>query len=309
MNSNSNSNSTTSTTSTSSTPNTSTTSKPTNIGICGLGCVGNSMYQHFLKNTSVKPVGYDKFKQPFDSEEIFQEILKTDMVFLCLPTLYDPAKEQYNKDAIFDVCKRLNEGKYKGLVVLKSTVEPETTEKLSDKYQDMDFAHNPEFLSAATCFEDFTNQPHVVLGKSPHCDEKKFNGLVEFYKQFWPYSEYSLCSSFESELMKSGCNSFYAFKIAYFNTLFLLTQEHSKLNDKEDPHKTYNNAVSMMLKNGWINPMHTKIAPDGRLGFGGACFPKDINAMNQYVKSKGLMNGHIDGVVEFNRSLRNDVPY
>ena len=61
----------------------------------------------------MKPVGYDKFKEPFDSNEVFQEILNTDMVFLCLPTMYSPEIEQYDKSAIFDVCKNL---RFKSLI-------------------------------------------------------------------------------------------------------------------------------------------------------------------------------------------------
>lgn len=41
--------------------NTNTTTNTTTVGICGLGCVGDAMYQHFLKHTDLKPVGYDKY--------------------------------------------------------------------------------------------------------------------------------------------------------------------------------------------------------------------------------------------------------
>jgi hypothetical protein len=197
---------TTSSSTTSSTTTSSSTTSPTmvssqistetknnvSVGICGLGCVGDAMYQHFLKNTDMKPVGYDKYKEPFDSKEVFQELLETDMVFLCLPTLYSPEIDQYDKSAIFDVCKRLNEGKYKGLIVLKSTVEPGTTDDLNAKYPMMDFAHNPEFLTARTSYEDFTNQPHVVIGRTQNCDPEKFQKLIDFYKRYWPNSQYSV---------------------------------------------------------------------------------------------------------------------
>jgi len=279
------------------------------IGICGLGCVGDAMYQHFLKNTNLQPVGYDKYKQPYDSDEVFQELLDTDMVFLCLPTLYSPEIAQYDKSAIFEVCKRLNEGSYKGLVVLKSTVEPGTTDNLNAKYPTMDFAHNPEFLTARTSYEDFTNQPHVVIGRTRDCDPEKFQNLLDFYKQFWPNSEYSVCFALESESMKSGCNGFYAFKIAYFNMLYKTIEKHCE-ETGADTDKTYQKTLKMMLRNNWINPMHTNVpGPDGEFGFGGACFPKDINAMNQHTKRMGVHNAALQGVVDLNLTLREDVPY
>ena len=287
-------------------------SKQKSIGICGLGCVGDAMFQHFLKNTNLTPVGYDKYKEPYDSDDLFQKMLNTDMVFLCLPTLYSPEIEQYDKSAIFEVCKRLNEGHYKGLVVLKSTVEPGTTDDLSKKYPAMDFAHNPEFLTARTSYEDFTNQPHIVIGRTRNCDPEKFQMLVEFYKQYWPKSEYSVCFSLESETMKSGCNGFYAFKIAYFNMLYKTIEKHCETSSisEIDAKKTFDKTLKMMLKNNWINPMHTNVpGPDGNFGFGGACFPKDINALSQHVKRMGVHNEALQGVVNLNLTLRDDVPY
>ena len=72
------------------------------IGIIGLGFVGGAMFKSFkLKNIDV--IGYDKFKE----SNSFDEILKTNIVFLCLPTLFDEERNIYNKDAIHDVCKQL----------------------------------------------------------------------------------------------------------------------------------------------------------------------------------------------------------
>lgn len=207
------------------------------------------------------------------------------------------------------MCKRLNENNYKGLVVLKSTVEPGTTGNLSAKYPNMDFAHNPEFLTARTSYQDFTEQPHVVLGRTEKCDPEKFQRLVDFYKFYWPNSKYSICFAWESEMMKAGCNSFYAYKIAYFDLLYLLSKKHAE-EKGGDADKMYQKVLQMMLKNEWINPMHTQVpGPDGRLGFGGACFPKDINAFNQHVKRMGLPNASLQGVVDLNLTLRDDIPY
>ncbi len=53
--------------------------------------------------------------------------------------------------------KKLNNDKYEGLVVVKSTVEPETVNKLSRKYLNLKICHNPvNFLTARTAYEDFS---------------------------------------------------------------------------------------------------------------------------------------------------------
>jgi len=77
--------------------------------------------------------------------------------------------------------------------------------------------------------------------------------------------------------MKIVCNSFYATKIQYFTEIKLLC-DNLEIN--------YNNVRELILKNGWINPMHTNIPGYyGILSFGCDCFPKDIRALNKVFKN------------------------
>ena len=64
------------------------------IGIIGLGFVGGAMIKSLLLK-KIDGKGYDKYKQ--DGIGSLDEILKTDIVFLCLPTLYDDKLKMYNK--------------------------------------------------------------------------------------------------------------------------------------------------------------------------------------------------------------------
>ena len=66
-----------------------------------------------------------------------EDVLETDLLFLCLPTLFDEKINGYDKSAINEMCYFLNTNKYKDIVILKSTVEPETTSKLSEKYNNL----------------------------------------------------------------------------------------------------------------------------------------------------------------------------
>ena len=237
--------------------------------MCGLGIVGYSLYLSFkLKN--IKVCGYDKYKD-FDS---FDECLSSDIMFLCLPTLFDEEKKEYNKDSIYEICDKLVENNYTGIVIIKSTVEPSTTNFLAKKYN-LKFVHNPEFLSSSTAFEDFHNQTHVVLGKSDNITENELSIIENFYKDNYPLATISITNSLESESMKIFCNSFYAVKIQFFNELYLLCQKNNS---------NFNEIVNLMLKNGWINKMHTQVpGPDNKLSYGGACFPKDTNALLNYM--------------------------
>jgi UDP-glucose 6-dehydrogenase len=75
--------------------------------------------------------------------------------------------------------------------------------------------------------------------------------------------------------MKIFCNCFYATKIQFFTEIYLLCEKTGC---------DYNVVKNMMLGNGWINPMHTNVpGNDGNISYGGYCFPKDTNALNEYM--------------------------
>jgi len=264
------------------------------IGIVGLGFVGSAMYRSFEKK-GISLIGYDKYKDGGIGS--LESILKCDVVFLCLPTLFNHTTKQYDKSAIHEVCCGLENNNYEGLVVLKSTVEPETVNKLSEKYK-LKLSHNPEFLSARTAFEDFHSQKHIVLGKGANCSQTDMNNLKEFYETNYPEAEVSLCSSLESESMKIMCNSFYASKIMIFNEYAALCKNNGA---------NFNKIRELMLKNNWINPMHTIVpGTDGKLGYGGACFPKDTLALREYMSQNGSINNVLSSVIEENKLVRNN---
>ena len=222
--------------------------------------------------------------------------LENNIIFLALPTLFSFENNEYNKDAIHETLLFLEDNNYLGSVVIKSTVEPETIDKLNLKYN-LNIIHNPEFLTARTAFHDFHNQKHIVLGKSKLCSQNCYENVCLFYKKYYPNAEISCCSALESESMKSFLNCFYATKVQFFNELYLLCQSNGS---------NFNTIKNLMLKNNWINPMHTNVpGPDGKLSYGGACFPKDTNALSSYMKKLNTPNKVLSSVIEERNSIRN----
>ena len=262
------------------------------ISIVGLGFVGGAMIKSFkMKGFMVK--GYDKFQK----SDSFEECLNSKIMFLALPTIFNEETKTYDKEPIHETCKKLISNNYKGLVVIKSTVEPETTRNFYNMYK-LKFVHNPEFLTAATAFEDFHNQSHIVLGKGPCVSTKDLQKLLDFYKKGYPNAEVSICSSTESESMKSFVNCFYAAKIQFFNELYLLCKSMDC---------DYDTVKHLMLKNKWINPMHTNVpGTDGSLSYGGYCFPKDTNALLQFMKTKNTSHKVMEAVIEERNEMRSD---
>lgn len=261
------------------------------IGIIGLGFVGGSIYKSFkLKN--IETYGFDKYKN-FDT---FEQCLETDIIFLCLPTQFNESKNEYDKSIIYDVCMDLEKFNYNGIVIIKSTVEPSTTDELCKKYK-LKFVHNPEFLTARTAFEDFHNQTHIVLGKSNNITDDELKIIENFYKTYYD-ANISICTSLESESMKIFCNCFYSVKIQFFNELYLLCQKNNS---------NYDNIINLMLKNGWINKMHTTVpGPDGKLSYGGYCFPKDTNALLNYMKKNNSECEIMEATINERNKMRDD---
>ena len=101
-------------------------------GIIGMGFVGSAIYKSF-KLLEVNVSGYDKYNDRGNVDSL-DKLLNKDILFLCLPTLFSYKKNEYDKSAIEEVCKSLSENKYNGLVVIKSTLEPEFCEKISNKH-------------------------------------------------------------------------------------------------------------------------------------------------------------------------------
>tara|TARA_B110000305_G_C19456787_1_gene651494 strand:- start:3369 stop:4241 length:873 start_codon:yes stop_codon:yes gene_type:complete len=265
------------------------------VSVMGLGFVGGSMKKSF-EMKGVEVIGYDKFKDEF--KDNFMACLKSDIAFLALPTVFDEEKSEYDKSCIREVCTDLMKNEYNGIVVIKSTVEPTTTMILSEEFPTLKFVHNPEFLTAATAFDDFHNQSHIVLGKGPIVSEEEMYKLSKFYMDLYPDAEMSFCSCTESESMKIFVNCFYSVKVQFFNELYLLC---------ENMECDYNVVKDLMLKNKWINPMHTDVpGPDGKLSYGGYCFPKDTNALLNHMKRVNTPYKVLEATVKERNIMRND---
>jgi UDPglucose 6-dehydrogenase len=266
------------------------------ISIIGLGFVGGSMYKSFINSNIKNIIVYDKYKD--GGIGTFNECLKSNILFMVLPTPYSNSLCKYDKSAIFDVCEDLNDAKYNGIIVIKSTIEPETTHLLSEKYKNLQFIHNPEFLTARTAYEDFHNQTHIVLGKGETCTDKNMELVKTFYSKYYSKAKISVCSSNESETMKIFTNCFYSVKIQFFNELYKLCK-----NIDSD----YDTVKDLMLMNGWINPMHTNIpGPDGLLSYGGLCFPKDTNALLKFMKEKNSPHKVLEATITERNEMRKD---
>ena len=265
------------------------------IGIIGLGFVGSAMQQSFTLNDCHIHAAYDKYKNGGIGTP--ESLLECDIIFSALPTIYRESIQQYDKQPLEDTLQFLKDNQFTGNFICKSTVEPGTSNDLAKKYG-IKIIHNPEFLTARTAFEDFHNQSHIVLGFTSLIQPEDMDKVIQYYKSYYDKAEISVSTSEESESMKIFCNCFYSVKIQFFNELYLTCQKNGS---------DYNKVREMMLKNNWINPMHTTVpGPDGKLSYGGLCFPKDTNALNYYMERHGIPNKVLNATIEERNKMRED---
>lgn len=253
----------------------------------GHGFVGSALNKSF-KGRGVDVVVYDKYKSIGSIGDVFN----SDVVFLCLPTPYVEG-HGFDLGSIQENLKILAKNNYKGICVIKSTVEPGTTRRLESQYC-ISICHNPEFLSERTAFEDFDNQGHIVIGTNFNQDT--ISDVYSLYSDLYPDSEISICKSEESESMKLFCNNFYAMKIQIFNEFYFLCQKIGA---------DFYEIKDLMLRNEWINEMHTEVpGRDGQVSYGGHCFPKDTKALSHFMNALGSPNGVLEACIKERDSMR-----
>ena len=256
------------------------------VGICGLGFVGQAIHTFMKQATSIhNTVVYDKYKQL----NSLDALLDADILYICIPTPYDESLQSYNMDEIDNTLFLLSQQEYPGIILIKSTVLPNYCININNHYPTLRIVHNPEFLSARTAAEDFAQQKHIILGytaQSEGCVET----VTAFYKTLFPYALLSINTAQESALAKLACNSFYATKVQFFTEVYLLCEQLQV---------DFNTVRGLMLNNNWINPMHTQVpGPDGQISFGGACLPKDINVLSQYMIVNRTPSSVVKAVIE-----------
>ncbi len=256
------------------------------IGIIGNGFVGNAIYQNIKDHYEVKV--YDV--NPIKSYNTLEETYDTKICFICLPTPMTHAEGgECNLQIINEFFKSIPNN-LSTLFAIKSTVPIGTTRSLQEARPDLKIVHNPEFLTANNSVEDFKNSDRNIIG-GQHGEL-----LLSFYKELFPSSNNFIVSAEESETIKYFANTFLATKVTFFNLMFDVCNFY-----KID----YTNVVNGVCSDKRIGFSHTKVpGPDNDRGFGGTCFPKDINSLITTMDLNNLNSTILKSIWEYNKSIR-----
>lgn len=258
------------------------------IGVIGHGVVGGAVARGFTE-LGMKVYVYDKFKPEF---AYTNHIFATDAIFICVPT---PTDQNWRQDlsALDETLEMLRDRSYEGVIVVKSTVLPGTTQRLADKYGLRRVVHNPEFLTAARPFEDFMEQPEVLIGG---VDGDAGYLVVEIYSDAgFPNIIYAPSPTY-TEMAKYMHNLFLSTKVSFCNEMYDICE---KLEIK------YDQVAMLACSMGGIGHGHTKVpGPDGRRGYGGMCFPKDTKAFLTFANDMTVPMEVLKATIEGNNRRR-----
>lgn len=264
------------------------------IGIIGKGFVGSAVEYAFSCNpkfqTSIKV--YDK-NPDLSTHTLDETINDSEIIFLSVPT---PANDDgsINIEIVENILSEISQCSHNdSIILLRSTVIPGTTNMLSKKFPKLKIVFNPEFLTERNANDDFINQSRIVLG-----GEKKLTSKVAgLYNWRFNNSVPIIETNFQTaELIKYMNNCFLATKVSFMNEMKLVSSKMEVDWDK---------AVEGFIGDPRVGHSHTNVPGiDGKLGFGGACFPKDIQAMITLGKSLELDMHTLSGAWEANLKVR-----
>ena len=277
------------------------------IGIVGRGFVGSAVEFGFSPQTGCDVDDlyiYDKDKSR-SLHSLEDLVLYSDFIFLSVPT---PSNEDgsINLSYVEDALQRISEitaeieqeispvpTDLDNIVLIRSTVTPGTTKSLQQKYQNLRLVFNPEFLTERSANFDFINQTRYILGG----DEEYTNKVADLYRWRFGDSIPVIETNYQTaELIKYMNNCFFATKVSFLN-------EMKQVSDRCGA--DWDRAVEGFIRDGRIGHSHMKVpGPDGKFGFGGKCFPKDVSAMIDFGNKLGLDMHTLNGVWDTNCEVR-----
>lgn len=243
------------------------------IGILGNGFVGNAIANGFSLFCDVRI--YDK--DPLRSINTLEDtVINSEYVFICVPTPMKVGdRGKVDTSIIEDVLQEVQKikiGNRDRIYVIKSSVPPGSVEKFIEQYPDLNIVFNPEFLTERSANLDFINATRIVIGG----DKEHTDKLEEVYRKRFPYKKIITTDVTTAQFIKYMANCFFSVKISYMNEMLQVSKELGV---------DWDVAKEGFLSDGRVgNSHHSVPGYDGELGFGGKCFPKDINAFINIAK-------------------------
>lgn len=228
------------------------------------------------------------------STNLEQAVKESNVCFIAVAT---PQNEDgtCNLDAIIYVTKQIanNLNEYK-VIVNKSTVPVGTAEKLSEIIKQIttvpfDFVSNPEFLKQGCAVDDFLSPDRVIIGAD---SEKAKKIMREIYSPYFKTADRMIFMDIKSaEMTKYAANAFLAAKISFINQIANICEKIGADVEKVRIGISTDNRIG----NRFLFP---------GIGYGGSCFPKDINALISMANKYDVSSTLLEAIKDINNNQR-----
>jgi UDPglucose 6-dehydrogenase len=267
-----------------------------NIGIIGQGFVGTAVreglrnfYETFVFDINQSLCPQDLF---LDLRNI---VKKCDIIFQCLPT---PMKKSGTcdlsivKSSLENINLLSSEINKSPIIVIKSTVPPGTCEKFNQDFQHLNIIFSPEFLTEANSIEDFKNQNRIILGgPRPYTTQVK-----TMFRKAFPHIPIIKTGYKTAEMVKYFINNYLSVKVSFANEMYQICSALDIDYDKVTEYSLFDQR---------IGKSHLSVpGPDGDFGFGGHCFPKDLDAMIYLMIQNNIEPTILEAAKEKNNKVR-----
>lgn len=234
------------------------------IGIIGSeGVVGGAV------SYGMEKLGHFVLKHDILLRSPIENVIDTQIVYICVPTPSLPSGKCDTR-IVEDVVAQLCTLNYNGIIAIKSTVEPGTTQRLIEEHGNKKICFVPEFLRERCAVADFTENSDVcIIGvHQGSIGGSSSFGLVKQSHGHYP-TEFIQMTPTEAELAKYFNNVYNATLVTFANSFF----EVCKANGAD-----YSKIKGAMVKRPHIYDMYLDCNNSFR-GFGGYCLPKDCKAI------------------------------
>ena len=258
--------------------------------IIGNGYVGKSMSRIFPD-----AVIYDKFQEGFNTEERKEEVNECYLGIVSVPT-------PLNKDLSCDtsIVEEVLAWIDTDVVLVKSTIEPGTTDRLTKKFPGKRICFSPEYVGEGKYYVPEWQYPHPVKAETHGfmivggAREDTKMVLTAFMERLGPSTKYHQTDAKTAEMVKYVENVWGATKVSWANQIYDIA---------EGMGVDYNEMRELLLLDKRVEPMHTAIFPNKR-GWSGKCYPKDVHAFISFADKLGVDASLLKSVVNYNRAVR-----
>lgn len=255
------------------------------IGIVGVGMVGAALKRYFEEQGLKR--GKDLFCFDIDPKKnCHDDARKAELVFISVPT---PTKKDGSCDTgiVESEVKKL--AKSAKVIVIKSTIEPGTTEYLAKKYN-CALIFSPEFLTEARAWKNTINPDRQIVAPTAGARAVASSVLRLLPPAYFTAPrhkkavKWAYLNPTEAELGKYAANTFGALKVSFANLIYdLAKMTEDSMNKKGVKTKVnYDNIRHVLANDPRIGDSWLNVRYQDYRGYGGYCFPKDTEAIIAY---------------------------